>query len=560
MKNRKIRTKIIASFAAVLGIFLLTAVYSLLNTDSISGYTEGFYAGPYQEVTALSNIKAELNEGALNITSSYITDDPQKVESFRSALNANVDNIKANIEVLRKAGADEADLQALTANIEGIQAEGTKFFDYVAAGRGAQALALLTQDYNTYLTGTQQTISELSQAADAEAASYQRVAVNTAANSNWIMFGLIVICVVVTLIECLRLAKGVLRPIREISEASARMTKGDLTGANDAIVYQSTDEFGQLADSMRFTATTLANYVDEISNILDRIANGDFQLDEKEITDYLGDFKTIKVSFAKILNNFNDLLSDIINTSSQVSAGASQVADGSQALAQGSTEQASAVQQLAASIETMSEQVKSNAENAADVSAFVTKIGGALNESNEQMGEMVRAIGEISNKSAEIGKIIKTIEDIAFQTNILALNAAVEAARAGEAGKGFAVVADEVRNLASKSAEAAKGTTALIEDSIVSVEQGSSIANSTAESLLVVVNGAGEIESKVAQISDACSQQANAIEQIQLGVDQISMVVQTNSATSEESAAASQELSGQAHILNELGARFTLRN
>lgn len=204
--------------------------------------------------------------------------------------------------------------------------------------------------------------------------------------------------------------------------------------------------------------------------------------------------------------------------------------------------------------------MKNNATDAADASKKVSQVGAELNESNKQMQEMIAAMSKIGDSSSQIGKIIKTIEDIAFQTNILALNAAVEAARAGEAGKGFAVVADEVRNLASKSADAAKETTTLIQNSIKEVEVGTKIADATATTLLQVVEHAGDVTTAVNHISQASNEQANSINQITLGVEQISSVVQTNSATAEESAAASEELSGQAETMKELVGRFRLKN
>jgi len=247
-------------------------------------------------------------------------------------------------------------------------------------------------------------------------------------------------------------------------------------------------------------------------------------------------------------------------SSEQVSSGSEQVSNGAQALAQGATEQASSIEELSATITEIASNVKLNATSAADASIKVNHVSSELDVSNQNMQDMIAAMSKISDSSSQIGKIIKAIEDIAFQTNILALNAAVEAARAGAAGKGFAVVADEVRNLASKSAEAANNTTALIENSIKEVENGTKIADQTATALKKVVLEATAVSNTVTLISQASNEQANSINQITLGVDQISSVVQTNSATAEESAAASEELSGQAQILKSLVGKFKLKN
>jgi len=251
-------------------------------------------------------------------------------------------------------------------------------------------------------------------------------------------------------------------------------------------------------------------------------------------------------------------LIQINQASDQVASGSEQVSFGAQALSQGATEQASSVEELSATIVELSGHVKVNADHAAEASRLSNDAGSGVMESDGHMKEMIEAMGDISDKSKEIGKIIKTIDDIAFQTNILALNAAVEAARAGSAGKGFAVVADEVRNLAQKSAEAAKNTTVLIEGSILAVDNGTRIVGQTAKSLQDVVVKAGNVTNKMTDIANASEQQAKAIAQVTQGIEQIAAVVQTNSATAEESAAASEELTGQAQMLKELVGKFRL--
>ncbi|MEG2769394.1 MAG: methyl-accepting chemotaxis protein, partial [Oscillospiraceae bacterium] len=245
--------------------------------------------------------------------------------------------------------------------------------------------------------------------------------------------------------------------------------------------------------------------------------------------------------------------------SEQVASGSDQVSSGAQALSQGATEQASSIEELSATIQAVSNQIKDNANNAKMASELSSMAGKEVQNGNEHMQSMIVAMEDISSTSNKIGKIIKTIDDIAFQTNILALNAAVEAARAGSAGKGFAVVANEVRNLAGKSAEAAKNTTSLIESSINAVANGTKIADETAMSLKVVVEKSNLVLQKVEEIAEASAEQANSVVQITTGVDQISAVIQTNSATAEESAAASEELSSQSQMLKDLVGKFTLR-
>ena len=346
-----------------------------------------------------------------------------------------------------------------------------------------------------------------------------------------------------------RVASGIANPVRDMSDRIQLLSEGDLT--SDISVIDRKDEIGTLNQSLINTVNFLREYITEISAVLGKISNGELNVEiEKE---YIGDFVSIKDSMEKIAASLTDTMIEIKNSSDQVSSGA-------QALSQGATEQASSIEQLSASIIEISDQVRSNAVNANNATSLVESVGKEIDLSNIHMQEMIRAISEISDKSAQIGRIIKTIDDIAFQTNILALNAAVEAARAGAAGKGFAVVADEVRNLAGKSAQAASETTELIESSISAVLNGTRIADETAESLSSVVTGASKITSLMQDISKASNEQANSIGQVTQGIEQISGVVQTNSATAEESAAASEELSAQAQLLNSLVSKFKMRH
>ena len=369
---------------------------------------------------------------------------------------------------------------------------------------------------------------------------------------------LIVIIAVVLICSAVGAVVGrvMLEPVKEIEGAAIQMAQGDL---DVELGYQSEDELGVLASQVRELVRKLKVIIEDENTYLARLAQSDYTVESSCPGEYIGGFHSLYVSFSKISDELNETFRQINNTADSVSSGSEQVANGAQALAQGATEQASSVEQLSASINDVSNQVSSNAEAARNASSKVEEVGDGMRISNEKMQEMIAAMADISGSSNEIGKIIKTIEDIAFQTNILALNAAVEAARAGAAGKGFAVVANEVRDLATKSAEASKNTSALIERSIKSVENGTHIADETAKALMKAVQGAQEATEIVNEISEASARQASAIAQITLGIEQISSVVQSNSATSEESAAASQELSSQAHVLKKLVSSVRLK-
>ena len=342
---------------------------------------------------------------------------------------------------------------------------------------------------------------------------------------------------------------AVSKPLSKITTLAQTISNGDLgleRGENLTVDFHSNDEIGVLAEAFENTI----NYIGEISSILEEISKGNLTSTINQ--DYVGDFTSIKKSLEDILTKLNGTMSQIAESSSYVSNGSSQMSIGAQALSQGAVQQSSAVEELDGSMQNISHHVGETAENAQEASHKVELLRDQISESNQKMQEMIQAMQEISDSSNEISKIIKTIEDIALQTNILALNSAVEASRAGEAGKGFAVVAKEVRELAGKSSEASKSTTELIQRSITAVEYGSKIANQTASQLVSVVTNANEIAETTNQIANAAKIQANSVSQIQERIGQISNVVQTNSATAEESAATSEQLSEQANLLKSL--------
>ena len=346
-------------------------------------------------------------------------------------------------------------------------------------------------------------------------------------------------------------------PISEIQNAAIKMAEGDL---DVKISYTSKDELGVLAVQVGRLIHKLQLIIEDENQFLAKMAEGDFTVDSTCEEAYTGGFYPLLVSFRGIAGKLNDTMLQISQSSAQVAGGAGQVSNGAQALAQGATEQASSVQELAATVDEISNKVNQNADSARQASKAADSVSVKMNVSKEKMQQMTHAMGDISSCSSEISKIMKIIEDIAFQTNILALNAAVEAARAGAAGKGFAVVADEVRNLANKSTEASENIAALIENSLQAIENGTQIADDTAQSLIQAVNDVNEMAGIIEQISEASSDQADSIAQLTVGIDQISNVVQTNSATAEESAAASEELSGQSQLMKSLVGRFQLKS
>ncbi|WKY45042.1 methyl-accepting chemotaxis protein [Eubacteriaceae bacterium ES2] len=351
-----------------------------------------------------------------------------------------------------------------------------------------------------------------------------------------------------------KILDAVIEPILEASNTLKALANGalsvEMTGAY-------LGDHAQIKNDLNQTIRFLKECVLEITITLEKIGRGDLNHEIK--TKYHGDFLPIKQSLNDITDRLNSTMTDINRAASQVQVGAYQIADGSQALAQGSTEQASSIQELTASIEEVSEATMKNAIHASEANDVALRVHRSAQMGNEQMQELLTAMIELNEASNDISKIIKVIDDIAFQTNILALNAAVEAARAGQHGKGFAVVAEEVRTLAARSAEAAKETTDLIERSVEKAKAGSKIANYTAESLNEILISVEKVTDLAGKIAWASNHQKKEIAQISQGIEQVSTVIQTNSATAEESAAASQELSEQAAQLKKMVDTFQLK-
>ena len=351
-----------------------------------------------------------------------------------------------------------------------------------------------------------------------------------------------------------RTLDAVISPVQEASAVLADMASGNLKGR---VLGDYQGDHAAIKIALNTTLDALEGYVGEISHVLTEMAGSNLIITISG--DYKGDFAPIKQALNIIIDTFNQVLRDLGQAAEQVAASSRQVSDGSQSLSQGATEQASSVEELTASLGEIAAQTRQNAMSANQASDLATGAQTRAVEGNQKMALLQSAMQEISRSSSDISRIIKAIDDIAFQTNILALNAAVEAARAGQHGKGFAVVAEEVRNLAARSAKAATETTGLIETSLSHVASGSQLAAGTAIALDQIVSTVTEAADLVSSIAVASNGQASAIAQINSGVEQISAVVQANSATAEESAAASEELTGQAVILREMIGKFTIR-
>ncbi|CUP60640.1 MULTISPECIES: methyl-accepting chemotaxis protein [Hungatella] len=557
MKNLKIGRKLFVTFFIIVAMFLATVFVAISGLNYSDERFSDFYEYSYPVSTTTLDIRRGLQTSVKALGLSMLTENPADVDRYITEVDEQMKTVENNFNYLIQTyRGDTSRLQEALSKLSDAKKYRIEIEELSAANKNKEATALFFDQYNPTILEVRELLTAMDESTKELAKDTYMIAHKSQTIVKLLAVAVSAIALFITFILSIRLSVSLKKPIAEIEKAAISMAKGYL---DVEVSYESKDELGILAENMRRMITTLKTIINDLDYLMSKMADGDFAIKTKTEESYIGNFENLLLSIRRMNRKLTDALSQINASADQVNIGSDQVSATSQTLSDGASEQASAIEELATTINEISHHVDMTAQNAAEANAQTEKAGNEVNDCNTQMQELISAMNDISQRSSETSKIIKTIEDIAFQTNILALNAAVEAARAGEAGKGFAVVADEVRNLASKSAEASKNTAVLIEGTVTAVEKGTKLVNGTAESLQRVVESAQQVGGIVDKIAEAASQQTASVSQVTLGVNQIANVVQTNSATAEESAAASQELSGQAALLRELVAQFRLK-
>lgn len=554
LKNMKIRSRLLISYLLITVLLLIVGIVSIVMLQQESNRLQEFYNQQFQTVENALDIRRTVFAVRGNIISSIVEYNEETVDSAKSdfqSLYTLLDGLKGTYQ------GDMSQLTQIEQNLNSAEPALSQVTDLAKQQQDDEALTLYKSNYKPYMDETRDILVSVGETAQKNALNKVEDGARLARIADIIVIVMICFAVVVSVILALAMSNSIRKPVEEIRQVAANMAQGQM---DIDITYHSADELGEMAENMRKLTGIVRDIVGDVDYCMNELAQGNFTVVSKQQEAYVGDYSGILKAMRIMKASMSDTLSQIEIAADQVNAGGDQVSSGSQALAQGATEQASSVQELAATIQDVSGQVESTASHARTAKSENDHTHQQIGVCSGDMNALMEAMGKIESHSNEISKVINTIEDIAFQTNILALNAAVEAARAGVAGKGFAVVADEVRSLASKSAKAAKSTAALIEDTVSAVKEGLDLSQETSQALQTVVESSQKVLEAVNLISSATEEEADSLSQISTAVDQISSVVQTNSATAEESAAASEELSGQANVLKQLVNRFRLDN
>lgn len=557
MRDLKVSKKLTISYTIILTLLIMSCVVSIVDFIRLGGQIETFYDGPFTVNDSASVINSNFERMQKSVYRSISNTDSEIVKEAITDARNSAAIIQEQLPVVKTHFMGD---QQIIDRLDAALAKLAPMREHVLtlASEDKKAEAAEYMEHNNIIA-IQEAQAELNSLIESGNKKGENLVSGLREKQAMAVFTVIIlggISVAVSVVFGVYITHGITQPVTELEQAARAMAKGEFSAVR--VAYDSRDELGSLAGDIRSMVKTLTDVIQNETYILNEMAEGNFSVHSERDEYYIGEFEQLLRSMKKINRGLSELLLQISQSADNVAASSEQVSSGSQNLAQGTTEQAASVEELTGMMSEISDQAYRNSRDAQEASEKAQMVKENATESSRSMQEMVKAMAEISGKSDEIRKIVKTIEDFSFQTNILALNAAVEAARAGDRGKGFSVVANEVRSLANQSSAASKSTAALIQSSLQAVENGRKIANETDNALAEVVSGIDNVSELLFHITDASSKQFDANRQVTENINLISEVVQTNSATAEECAAASEELASQAQLLKELVSHFKL--
>ena len=562
-KNLSLKKKLFISHGFIIAVAAVIAVLLLVGLNIVKGNVSGIFNGPLANIDSVGKVRYGITDLQRAINR-ILTEDSSQVGNsyvnFEKTVTEDVSLITDSVQQMqnRKMNTEStALLNQLASKIDEGEKVRSKLMTQIKAGRYSEAVELNNNTYLPIVNDIKSLSEQLGNSIDKTAVNYYTMTKYTGVGMTVAGILLLIADVVFGLRVTRKMASAIVEPVQEITEAAKIMYSGDMS-VGERITYESEDEIGQLADALRGTTKNLSDYVNEISAILQCMATGDLTEDSDEITDFLGDFASIKESFVHILKRFNSTLTNIQTSADEVEEGANGISQSSQALAEGATDQASAIQQLDATVTSVANMATESARETQQAYDDIQKTVSDAEQEKEKVKELTDEMRRIYEISSEIDNIIVTIESITSQTNLLSLNASIEAARAGEAGKGFAVVADQIGKLAADSANSAAETKELISKTVQEIEKGNAVTETVSQSFDRVIASMNTFADVAHQINETAVNQASALEQVNQGIDQLSAAVQNTASSSEESAAISEQLSAKAEELDTLVRKFKL--